>query len=133
MDWAVDASNESSVAFESTDGSAVVSVDVYSYQAELESWVAQIVQFAEDDNVLLFDLISQTTNQNLNGTGSAFMIYRAQSSPWFCVEHVKILLVVTSSRSYSLISVLCENALVEYADIERAIVFDYFEIKWENQ
>ena len=133
MDWSIDASDASFVAFDSADGFAGVTVETYNYQADLESWVAQILVLAESYNAELFELFSETTDQRLDGTGTAFIIYLAQYSTWYCVEHTKIMLVVTRTTSYNVTSVLCNEAALEYADIEKAILFEHLEIDWWNR
>ncbi len=133
MDWSIDASDASFVAFDSADGFAGVTVEAYSYQADLENWVAQTLRYAESVYAWQYELFSETTDRDFDGTGTAFIIYRGQASQWYCVEHVKILIVVLSSGSYSVTSVLGEVAALDYADIEKAILFEHLEIDWFNR
>lgn len=125
-DWSVDDSDESWVFFDSPDNFAGVIVDAYSFQADLSSWVDQTLEYAEADSVR-FELFSQRVDENTYGTGVAFIIYLAQIASWSCLEHVKVLFVVTSSKSYSITSSMCHHAVDEYTEIERAILFDNFD------
>ena len=133
IDWETDTSDAAYVTFGSPDGYAGVTVEAYSYQAELGGWVAQTIRYAENVYSWRFDLYSETIDEKVDGTGSAFIIYIAQASLRSCVEHVKVLILVTRSGSYSLTSILCDEALLEYADIEKAILFEHFEVDWWNR
>ena len=127
-DWSVDDSDQSHLIFDSPNDEAGVSVAAYNYPADLEDWVSLIIESEEDEYPRSFEIFSQRVDQNVDGTGTGFIILIGQSSSMYCVEHIKYSLVVTNWRSYYLRSVICELAINSYAEIERSILFGGFKL-----
>ena len=128
-DWSISDNDKSAVNFDSPGDFAGVSIDAYPWQADLGDWVDQIIDGEREINKERFEVFSQRTDEKPNGTGTAFIIFIAQSSRQYCVGHIKILLVVTLARSYYVESFICEHAINEYAEIERSILFENFSIQ----
>ena len=124
--WLMDDSDQNHVRFESPDTLAGLTI-ITSLEAveDLESWLDDAIEQQRIFYRGKFRLLERNTVAYADGTSSATVVYRAQTSPRFCLLRVTELFHQLDKGNFVASFQICEHSYPEYAPVQQAVLSSF--------
>ena len=125
-DWLIDDSDQGHVHFESPDGFANLAVVANRDSVpDLENWIDETIDQHRNFYQGRFRLLERKVVTYSDGTSGASVVFRAQTSPQFCLLRVTELFHLSDGGNFVKSFQICEHSYSEYSSVQQTVLSSF--------